>query len=103
MIKQVEQLRGLGSLLQQYALNHDGVLPARLDEVAIPPYGSDVLLVFVIPRTGEKTSWNFDGAGKSLAQLKPDDVVVSSPSFQDQGKKRRLQLMGNWSVTSANN
>lgn len=97
-IKQAEQLRGLGSLLRGYAVDHGGVLPSRLEEVAKPPSGSEALLLFVNPRNGEKTPWNFDGAGKSVEQLKREDVVVSSSIFEDRGKKTRLQLMGDWNV-----
>jgi hypothetical protein len=101
-IKQVAQLNGLGSLLRDYARDHDGVLPARLEEVAKPPSGSDVLLLFVNPTTGEKSPWNYNASGKNLKELNLEDVIVSSSLFHDRGREVRLQLMGDWSPKIVN-
>jgi hypothetical protein len=86
------QLQTLGHFLANYAHEHDGVLPAQLDDAVERSNDYSVVLSFVNPATGERSPWNFHAPKKKLGELDPREVIVSSPVFEDRGQKRRFQL-----------
>ena len=94
-MKQASQLKGIGIMLIDYAREHDGVLPIRLEEAIKPRDPEMRVLFFKNPETGENQSWNFHGTGKVLADLAPDSVMVSSPTFRDRGTNVTIRLMAN--------
>ena len=91
-VKQMSHLRALGQLLQNYAGEHGGTLPSRLEDAIDPSNGSATLLIFVNPATGVQGSWKFHAPNKNLRDLNPREIIVSSPVFKDRGEDKRFQL-----------
>lgn len=88
--KQINQLRNIGMALKQFANDHEGKFPERLDQLVL----SDGRLPEPLPRPGSpKVTYEYLGAQLSLS-APPQSILLRIPPEQNGGVSLVLRLDG---------